>query len=304
LKTPNTFPGDAEMENRLQKNTVVLDIRTGMPGVTRKASMENIEVNADKDSLKLTKEVLRSTYLAKARTAVYEAKKLVKRYALKSPFREGTYLLPVPALDVIYPNLEEAEKEFNEYADKFVDDFDNVVEDARKRLREQFRQEDYPPPQSVRRMFNFGYQLLSFDTPEEGILGKSLYKQELEKARQRWQQAEVEVTMALRESMKDLIDHMLERLTPAADGSVKTFKGATVGSVKEFLETFGQRNVLGDSDLELLVAKAQRILKGKDADKIRENEDIRVVVTQGMKKLSKGLDELIVTSKRKMSFED
>jgi hypothetical protein len=52
------------------------------------------------------------------------------------------------------------------------------------------------------------------------------------------------------------------------------------------------------------VAKAQRILKGKDADKIRENEDIRVVVTQGMKKLSKGLDELIVTSKRKMSFED
>ena len=290
--------------NKLQKNTIVLDVRVGLPGVTKKADMGQIEVDADKDSLRLTKEVLRSEHLDRARTAVYQAKKLIKAYALKSPFREGTYLLPVPALDVVYNSLEKAQGEFERMADKFSENYDAVVEDAKKRLGSQFNVRDYPPASVLRRRFYMSWELLSFDTPEENVLGKVLYKKELEKAQQRWQAAEGEVTLALREGLKDLIDHMLERLTPGADGAVKTFKNASVDAVKEFLDTFSKRNVLGDGELEAMVEKAQRVLRNRDAKEIRDSEDVRVVVANGLKKVAKELDGLVTSSKRKMNFED
>jgi len=291
-------------DSKLQKNTIVLDVRVGMPGVTRKADMSNIDVDAEKDSLRLSKEVLRSKHLDAAKTAVYQVKKIIRTYALKSPFREGTYLLPVLALDVIYSALEKAQAEVNRCGEKFGENYEQIVENARKRLGSQFNLNDYPPPESLVRKFYLDWELLSFETPEEGMLGKVLYKKELEKAQQRWQAAEGEVTMALRQGLKELIDHMLERLTPDADGSVKKFKDATVTSIQDFLQTFSQRNVLGDQELEGLVEKAQRILGNRDGKSIRENEDVRVVVSQGLKKVSKALDTLVTSQSRKMRLGD
>jgi len=290
-------------DSNLQKNTIVLDVRFKKPTTTKRGNMTNVEVDADKDSVNLTKEVIRSKNFKRARIVEANVKILIRKFALKSPFRAGTFLLPIPALDTIYPALEDAQVEYKKYRDAFVDEWDEIVEDARRRLRDQFVPEDYPSANVMRRKFGMSWQCLTFKTPDKEVLGEVLYEQERDKARATWKNAEAEVVGALRESMNELIGHLIEKLKPQADGKRSTLRNSAITNVQEFLDNFSKRNVLNDEELNTLVAQASRVLNGKSVESLK-SEDARVVVSRGLKKVSKELEGLVTKSSRKMNFDE
>ncbi len=293
----------SESTTTLQKNTIILDIRCKKPTQTKRGSLNDVEVDSDKDSVNLTKEVFRSDHFKKARLEEANVKILIGKYSLKSPYRAGMFLLPTPTIDPIVEALKKAKERFNKHADAFCAEWDEIVADAKRRLRSQFRGRDYPSAREMRRKFDMGWRFLQLETPDKAVLGEVLYKQELQKAQDTWKAAEGEVIDALRTSMAELIGHLADQLKPKADGSKGRLSASVVDNVNDFLENFSKRNVLNDEELKTLVEKAQKVLKGRTVEAFKST-DSRVLVSNGLKRVQKSLDGLITSSKRKMNFDD
>ena len=294
----------SETTSQLQKSTVVLRLRFRKPGATRKGSLADVDVDAEKDSLRLRKEVIRSEHYNAVWNACHHAKKMLRSYSLPSPFEDGTYLLPTHTIPVVYERLEGNQVEFNTAADKLVDSWDDVVADAKKRLRNQFRAEDFPSKDGLRSSFRMEWQLLKFETPgTDAGLSDALYDVERQKAELIWKEAEQEVTAALRVGLSEVVNKLVSSLEPKADGGKKRLFESTVESLSTFLQTFSDRNVLGDKQLQDLVAKAKKVVNGQTVEGLRTNEAARQSVQQGLSQVATKLDKLIVDQKRVIKFK-
>lgn len=147
---------------------------------------------------------------------------------------------------------------------------------------------------------------MSFSTPGRlKEISADFFKAEQEKAASKWQQATDEITLLLRQQMKDLVDHMLERLEPGDDGKAKKFHGTTVTKIKTFLDSFSIRNVTDDAQLAMIVKSAQQLLSGVNVEDIRENEAVRSNTANGFKLVKDCLDNLVVEAgSRKIILDD
>jgi hypothetical protein len=102
----------------------------------------------------------------------------------------------------------------------------------------------------------------------------------------------LQVKAALRMGLKNLIDHLVERLTPHATGR-KRFAATTITKVVEFLELFSARNVCGDRELAILADEAKAVLDGQTPDSIRDDEAVQEMVVKRMSDVKTGLDKLL-----------
>jgi hypothetical protein len=287
----------------LQQKTVVLDVTFHMPSNERKGNMELTEVDADKDSLRLSKEFIRSKNYTKIRGMRPKTNQYLDRIALPSPFKSGTYLIPVACLEEVWPKLEAIKAEYTEAADRLAEEWTEVIEDAKRRLRSQFDPRNYPSVEAIRAKIWMTWNLIEFATPDSATLGEALYEQEKEKAKANWAAAEREVIYALRASLSELINHLVDRLRAGSDGSKKKLHASTVEKVTDFLDNFGKRNVMDDSELSGLVDKAKNVLAGKDVEVLRTNT-IRQQVGSELQAVSGELSELIQSTKRAIRFSD
>jgi len=289
--------------SRLQKTTVVLDVNFHTPNAARPASLSDVDVDADADSLKMSKEIFRSPYYNKTASIRTTVRKKLARYALPSPFKNGTYLMPVDCLEDCYEILEKAKEEYDEAAKQLSKDWPAIKEDAKKRLRSQFDERQFPSVERIRRAFGLDWQLLEFQTPDNATLGEVLYEKELKKAKAKWEVAEGQVSVALQVGLSKLITHLLSQLKESPDGTKSKLHPRAVEKVKEFLDLFSKRNVLKDRELAALATKAQDILDGKDASDLRVS-DVKAKVTKELSEVSKGLERLVTKTKRKFSFDE
>jgi hypothetical protein len=93
-----------------------------------------------------------------------------------------------------------------------------------------------------------------------------IWQEEREKAAQRFAEAQTEAQGLLRESISELVNHMLERLEASENSKPKVFKKSTVANLSEFLATFEFRNIANDTELKEQVEKARVLLVGVTAD--------------------------------------
>jgi len=289
-------------KTRLQASTVVLDVTSRGCGNIRKGSLAEIVVDADKQSLRLSKEWIRSENFTRARLVNINLRKTLESYALPScPFKSGTYMIPIRCLEEITPILEKAQTDYEEAADALEEEWDEIIVDARLRLRSQFVPENYPSAAAIRAKYSMSWRLLEFSVPDSSTIGEELYKQELAKAQNVWAEAEQEVTLALREGLHSLVNRLASQLEVKTDGSKGKITTAAVRDINEFLDMFANRNVLGDDELKELVEKAKGIMDGKSMDDVKKD---KLSLAADLKEISAGLDTLITTSKRKFDFSE
>jgi len=289
-------------KTRLQASTVILDVTSHSCSNVRKGSLSEVVVDADKRSLRLSKEWIRSDNYTRARLVIINLRKVLETYALPScPFRSGTYMIPIRCLEEITPLLEKAQTDYEEAADALEEEWEDVIVDASLRLRSQFVPENYPSAAAIRAKYSMSWRLLEFTIPDSSTIGEELYKQELAKAQNVWAEAEQEVTLALREGLHSLVNRLAGQLEVKKDGSKGKITTAAVRDINEFLDMFANRNVLDDDELKTLVEKAKGIMDGKSMDDVKKN---KLTLAAKLKEVSAGLDTLITTSKRKFDFSE
>lgn len=275
-------------------------------GTKRKVSSSAVETDADRAMIHVAKDILDSDELKEVQGLDGKIRGYIASRALPSLFRSGVWLLPIPLVEEVDKKLEEFRLQREDLTKKFLAVYPDKIEEAKRRLNGLFSPTDYPPIERVAAAFGMSTQYLSFGVPGTlESINKAIFEREKEKAQTKLTEATEEITQVLRLALKDLTDHMVERLAPSQDGKPKVFKNTLVANMKDFLETFKARNITDDEETEQLVEKAKQLLDGVDPQMLRDNTSIRQYVQKGMTDIKAALDTMVVLKPaRQISFED
>ena len=281
----------------LAKKTVCIKVSLSTMGNTRKVSTAQIEADADKDLLRVSKRLVDSAELKAITRFDGEIRRFL--YNICLPFEIGIHLLPITALEMVEYRLRQFAVDRRQLVQAFLSAYPSLCQDAATRLRGLYNPTDYPAVDEVAREFGFSWQYVSFGVPEQlkGI-SREVWEQEREKAAVRMAEASTEIQVVLRETMAKLVQHMADRLKEGPDGKPLRFKETTVENLVEFLMNFEFRNVTDDNELQALVSQARDLMQGVTADDLRTTGDLRSKLQQGMTGIAGQLDTLLIANRR------
>src|SRR5713226_3037425 len=236
------------MGQDLAQKTVCLKVHLGLIGNSRKVSNSQVEVDADKQLIRVSKTLLDSVELQVIKTLDGE----VRRYLYDTclPFESGIQLVPLPQIETVDKKLREYAQKRLELVDAFAGAYPRLCEQAAARLRTLYNPNDYPPVDIVRSHFAFTWRYLSFGVPGQlKEISARIFEDEREKAGRMMAEASSEIQQVLRAALAEMVAHLRDRLADQADGKPQRIRESTVQKLRNFLDTFDFRNVTDDEEL-------------------------------------------------------
>jgi hypothetical protein len=284
---------------------IILKLEFHRPGNQRKLKADQYTVDADKDMVHATKQLLDSDELKAVAKFDSETWNYVASRALPSTIK-GFWVMPVGLLEEVDGVLESRATKRGELVDVAVKAYPKLLAKAPELLRGVYDEADYPSADEFRRAFGFSWRYVSFGVPEQlEQIKADVFKREQDKAAKHWEQATEGMQALMRHDMAEMVDHMIDRLTPTEDGKVKVFRSSMIDNVHDFLTTFEARNITDDAQLQKLVAKARGLVDGVAHDTLKTDAEVRDKVRKGMSVIKTSLDKLVVIRPtRKIRFEE
>ncbi|HEX5481706.1 MAG TPA: DUF3150 domain-containing protein [Terriglobia bacterium] len=280
-------PGDD-----LARKTVFVKLRLGLLGNSRKVSPAQVEVDADKASIHVSKSLLNSCELEAIRRLDGEMRRYL--YGVCLPFEPGIHLLPIPLIETVDSRLREFQGKRQELVEVFLAAYPRLCEEAASRLRTLYNPLDYAAVEEVRSAFSCSWQYVSYGVPDQlRAVSERMFQEERDKAADRMAEAYTEVRQVLREAMAELVAHLRDRLADQPDGTPQRVRESTVQKLREFLDTFDFRNVTNDQELKDQVERARGLLAGTTTDAIRNTAELRVRVRDGMANIAGRLETMV-----------
>jgi hypothetical protein len=277
----------------LSQTTLCLRVQFGALGNTRKISSAQIDVDADKRLIHVSKKILDAIELKEISRFDNELRHYLYRTCL--PYDVGMHLVPYEAVEAVEARLLEASEERPALVEVFMRVYPQLCRQISLRLRAVYNPADYPPADFVRSKFTLSWEYLSFGTPGElREISPAVFAREREKAAQKMAEASIEIQQVLRTTLAEMVEHLRERLSDDGTGKPKQLREATIQKLKEFLSTFDFRNVTDDRELNELVNKARELLNGVNADVIRNTDVLRDRLRTGMGEIRARLDTMII----------
>ena len=182
----------------------------------------------------------------------------------------GTRLLPMANFFDYKAMLGEYQRQFNEAAEDFYSQYDDLVTAAAFTLGDLFNADDYPSVESIRGKNSFKY--VFSPVPDVGDFRVDIpneYREELQKI------SDERVTHAMKDAW-DRLHECLSRMSEKLSGTDKQiFRDSLVNNAVELCATLTKLNVTNDPKLEDARQKLERALVGIDAKELRKSEDTR-----------------------------
>jgi len=276
----------------LARKTVCVKVTLGLPGNTRKVSNSQVEVDADKELIRVSKTLLDSRELEAIKTLDGDVRRYLYNTCL--PFEAGIHLLPLPLIETVDQKLWECCDRRRELVEVFIQAYPGLCEQAAGRLRTLYNPRDYPAGEVVRSCFSFTWRYVSFGVPGQlREISARIFESERQKAALSMAEASSEIEQVLRAALAEMVAHLRDRLTDQPDGKPQRLRGSTVQKLRDFLETFDFRNVTDDRELKEQVEKARELLSGVSTDAIRNTAALRSKVKEGMTEIAAKLDTMV-----------
>jgi hypothetical protein len=302
---------DKATPNVLDLTTCLL-LRFHRAGLIRKGNITKIQTAANKQRLGLSKKILESDNYEHLLLIARDCRRYVtKRHVPGSPFDEGTHLIPLDLINDLNDKISNAEAAYGNFADNFVAEYAELVEEAKAELKDQFDADNYfdvsteAGRNALRSKFWVERRWFDWSPVNESKVSKAIADQERQRQASEIEDMAVQVKAALRVGLKKLIDHLIDRLTPHDGGNRKRFAATTITKVTEFLELFSARNVCNDQELAQLAEQAKEVLSGQTPAAIREDEEVAAAIANRMLEVQTGLDKLLQDMpEREMYIDD
>lgn len=292
------------LQNLMDK-AVCLVITRGLIGVTRSVNVSKVTVDADKSMVTVAKKLFESQELKQIISIDGKIDAYIRSRCLPSFFKKSVHLLPIDLLQEVDQRLTEHVNERRALIDAFCAVYDETILKAQTSLRDLFNSADYETVSNVRAAFKYSWQYVEFGTSSSlKEISKSMFEREQAKMQEQWTEAFGAAKQVLRAAMAEMVDHMVDRLSPSPDGKKKVFHKSMLAKFNDFLETFQSRNLTDDSDLQALVSRAKELTKGVTADTLRSNEGLKSSVQGGFAEIKKQLDGMLVDAPRRRIILD
>jgi hypothetical protein len=272
---------------------VLLNLRISMWGVSRVLPDQQYQVDADRAMVRATKKILECPeyeFLLQLKRGIHRR---LRTLALPGEIlRAGVYPISVPMVQAIEKTLEDFSVRWGVGVLGLGDVWDLRVREVEDRLRALYDGEDYPSWERVRGSFNVRWSYFAMNTPQVlQTISAKLFTREQAKATVQWNEMLEEIRDGLRLTFKELVDALVDRLTPRPDGTRKKLVG--VERLLEFLDTFSKKDVADDARLRTLVEDVRGLLAGQDITLLRKNQGLRELVQDQMQSVKVVLDTLV-----------
>ncbi len=288
------------------KKAICLKLDMGMLGSSKKLAGDQFEVDADKDRVSASKNILACKELENIRSAQSALGKRIKAQCLPSMFKAGVYLLPIASISTVDKMLTEGQAEIiNELVPAFLAIYPDLIERDKISLRGTFDPGDYMPIAKARASFYCVWEYVQFGVPDAlQNVDADIFKREQEKAAARLTEAAATIESVLRNETLKLVTHLSDKLAGLKDGKTKRFYDSSIDNVKDFLSTFRNRNITDDKQLDELCARAEQLLAGVDPDAIRNSDVVRDRVQAGFAEIATKLDGMMQNKPTRAILDD
>ncbi len=215
------------------------------------------------------------------------------------PYPEpGVRLIRLDQIDAFNQRLSELREELDEAVAQLDRHYVELQSAAQTRLGRLFNPHDYPP--SLRNLFAVDWDYPSVEPPSYlQQVNPELYEQECRRVAARFDEALQLTEQAFCDELSQLIVHLNDRLSGAADGKPKVFRDSAITNLAEFFTRFRNLNVRSNEQLDELVSQAQQIVQGLQPQALRENRILRQTVAGELANLRTSLDTLLVDRPRR-----
>ncbi|MFH1264684.1 MAG: hypothetical protein ABIK89_03110 [Planctomycetota bacterium] len=283
--------------SRLFENTVCVTVTFHRPGAVRAFRAGEVEVvksgdredfqKADQSQVGANRKIFQNGYYKQAGDVAKRFYDWLDKRALDVPLGNSVRVIPRDTLPEAKEEFERAKREYEDCADSFCEpaEYLKTKMAARDRLRELFDEKVYPTRDTLRGRFSVDWWELEFGADSAAALNE----------------AEQDVIQALRETFAGLVSHLAAKLSPLEDGKRRRLHPSAVANLKEFLDLFDQRNILGDDELAGMVGKARNLVSGERVyDSLKDNDTLREFVGEQLGEIRANLDTLITDGPRRV----
>jgi hypothetical protein len=272
---------------------VLLNLRISMWGVSRVLPDHEYEVDADKVMVRPTKKILECPeyeFLLQLKRGIHRR---LRTLALPGEIlRAGVYPISLGMVEPVERTLEDFSVRWGVGILGLGEVWDLCVREVEDRLRALYDEEDYPSWERVCRCFDVRWNYFTMNTPQvlQAVSAK-LFVREQAKATVQWNEMLEEIRDGLRLTFKELVDALVDKLTPKPDGTRKKMVG--VDRLLEFLDTFSKKDVANDDELRVLAEEVRGLLNGQDISRLRKDQGLRELVQERMRSVKVVLDTLV-----------
>jgi hypothetical protein len=177
--------------------------------------------------------------------------------------------------------------------------FGELKRSAAERLGSLFNSSDYP--HSLVGLFDVQWDFPSFEPPDYlRQLCPAVYEQERARVAARFDEAVQLAERAFLEEFARLVAHLCDRIGGTGeDGQPRVFRDTAVDKLSEFFARFGELNVRSSEELDTLVERAQRAVRGVGAQDLRDSEALRQRVSQQLAQVQSALDGMLIDRPRR-----
>lgn len=268
----------------LTERAMLIQLNVHLPQKSKHEKGMSAEIAAahgtDGEMTKVTKQLFAkqsTARLASAATALrtfWESQTLV--------WSKGTRILPSANYFLATQKHRELSADFDAARDAFLDDFDAIKIEAKRRLNGAFNESDYPSRAAMAR--RIGVELAVYPMPTGEDFRVTLGDGEQERIRE---EIERNTNRAVENAIADLwqrtytvVSEMLEKLAryavdPATGKTIATFRDSAVENLRSMVDLLGRLNITDDRNLEAMRERLSATLCAHDADALRDSQPLR-----------------------------
>ena len=273
-------------------------IHRGFPPLTKTISSYQLgmQIVTDTSLLHHQKDLFKCPELNAIKSHETRIDNFIKNTCLPFPLKEGIYILPVDLTQKVEDALQAHLITREPLLDAFVDVYDVIVANTASRLGPAlFNPLDYLPKSSVKAAFKFEWHYLKFGVSDYlQKINKDIAMREHKKLEAEYNDAESAIEQLLRKTAKGVISRMTNNLSIQNSGRKNKVYQATIDSLNEFNENYPARNLTDDVRMATIIEKVKVLMAGVDADKIRENEGLRLNLKSQLDSVEKEVNELLL----------
>lgn len=266
------------------------------------------DVKADKDELRLTKQLLDRKDLKQAKAVQESAKAYLRSIATQGHrvFGAGTYLIPNVVLLETIERLKLYRAELQVAVDELVKRYPAMVEKRKAALKELFSAKDYLSEVELRAEFDIAWTFTSFSAPDQlEDVDRALYEAVKAQKEQDLESAYNEVVVQMRAAALKVMTELADRLKSGPDGKPKVLRGTALRDLQDFVDLLPKRDIIGDEALAQAIKKVSDYSEGLDVSMLKSAPAVRATLQELAEEASHALSGLVETArKRAISFGD
>lgn len=286
-----------EMGTLIQFETHTWQARKRLPDkITKK-----LNPKSKKNLVRANKDLIDKSHLQEINSIISEARQYV--WGIANPFPiKGIHFINNDVITGVKEHLDGYNAKLKKAVNKFSKEYTKFIDEAETELGADnlFDPTDYPTKQNMRNRFSISYRFFDLTIPKH--ISNEMREEEMENFKKLMAQTKEMGILALREGFADIVKHLTDTLTGKLDGEKKRLHQDAIDKVGEFFNTFQQKNIFNDTELEGIIKDAMLIIGDVNSSELRNDRDLTKVVNEQLNVVKDTLDKSITSFKRKVSF--